>query len=68
MRKDGIFKPLWHSPSNHIIRLIFKPDYRRYNWLVTRYSHLPRYRKTKISVRGWNLIVPDIASFLHRVV
>lgn len=61
---NGLLKPFFYEPLKHIYRLFFDPEYRRYSWLVTRYGGTSRYVQHSICVHKWQLIVPDVASFL----
>ncbi len=60
---SGFVKTLWHDAAKHLYRLLFNVEYRRFFWLVAKYGRTPRYRQRNIRVQGWNLIVPDVASF-----
>jgi FkbM family methyltransferase len=64
MRRDGLFMPFVYDPLKHIYKLVKDAEYRRYHWLVTRYGRSPRYTPRLLTVQGWKLTVPDIASFL----
>ena len=64
MNGQGIFKTFYYDSLKHLFNLCFHPEYRRFNWLLTRYAGIPRFTKKKIRIHGWNLVVPDIASFL----
>lgn len=59
----GFFRPFWHEAAKHLYRLLFDTKYRRYFWLVAKYGATPRYHQREISVHGWKLLIPDIASF-----
>jgi len=64
MIHEGIIAPIIIEPLKHIYRMLFEPEYRYYSWLVTRYGRTKRFSLRKIIVHGWDIIVPDMASFL----
>lgn len=45
-------------------RALSEPEYRRYGFLRLKLRGKPRYIPTRVRVNGWNLEVPDVASFL----
>lgn len=60
----GIIQPAFYEAAKHIGKLCLRPDYRRLNWLYTRYGSVPRQTRRQIKVRGWQLEVPDVPTFL----
>lgn len=53
------------APSVHHLRdLIRDRRYREYQWLVSQLIDVPRFTEMRIKVRGWDLCMPDSASFL----
>lgn len=63
MNVDGLIAPFLYYPLKHAYRLIFDPEYRYYSWLVARYGRTKRFQRRNVRVHGWNLVVPDVASF-----
>jgi len=57
-------KPLYHEPAKHIYRLIFEVEYRKYRLLESKLRKIPRFRECRARVHGWELSIPDSASFL----
>jgi len=60
----GFLQPFWYQAARHVYRLLREEEYRRYWWLVLRYGGTPRYSRRTVSLQGWKLCVPDVASFL----
>jgi len=60
----GSLKPFWYDFGKTIYRSLFDGEFRRYLWLLFRYGRTRRYTGVTITVHGWTLNVPDIASFL----
>jgi len=61
---EGMIAPLFRIPLKHVWRLITDRNYREYCWLVSRYGRRPRYQTCTLKVRGNQLQIPDMASFL----
>lgn len=59
-----LFKTFFREPLKHGYKLATNPDYR--GWCVenSRLGRMERFRRCRGTVRGWNLAVPDAASFL----
>lgn len=64
MINRGLILPLLYEPARHIYRLMVDAAYRQYHWISFRHGWKSRYRESVISVRGYTLLVPDVASFL----
>jgi FkbM family methyltransferase len=62
--RDGIILPLIRTSGKHCHRLLTDAEYRRSQFFAARYARTPRYTEQRIRVHGWNLIVPDAASFV----
>lgn len=60
----GIIKPFIAEAGKHLLNLIGDDEYRNYNRLFSKLNSLPRYKECSGSVHGWNLSMPDGASFL----
>jgi FkbM family methyltransferase len=61
---SGFVRPFVNGPGRHVLNLVSKPAYRTYCRLESRYRHIPRFQEFRASVHGWDLRVPDSASFL----
>lgn len=59
-----LIKPLVREPLRHLQNLARDPEYRRWCWLDARLAFAPRFRERHAHVHGWNLSIPDAASFL----
>jgi FkbM family methyltransferase len=60
----GLIRPLWFEPVRHWYRLLTDPDYRTCALLETRLGGMPRFTPVCVKVHGWDLRLPDAASFL----
>jgi FkbM family methyltransferase len=60
----GLIKPLWFEPVRHCYRLLTDADYRTFSLLETRLRKVPRFTPLSVKVHGWDLHLPDSASFL----
>jgi FkbM family methyltransferase len=60
---EGLIAPLLREPAVHLYNLR-QEAYRNLALLGTRLSGAPRRSERKVSVHGWDLVVPDAASFL----
>jgi FkbM family methyltransferase len=56
--------PLVLGPAKHAIRLARDPEYRTYCRLEASLGRSPRRRECRARAHGWNLAIPDAASFL----
>lgn len=61
---DGLILPFLVDPAKHALRLATDSNYRAYSLLATRIGGTPRYTPRTVRVRGRQLAVPDVASFL----
>lgn len=61
---SGIVKPLFYEPLKHIYKLIFNDTYRTYSFLESKLRKMPRFTQCRVKVHGWELLLPDSASFL----
>lgn len=60
----GILKPLYYLSAEHLYKLVTDAEYRRYHLLALRLANRPRFESFNAKVSGWNLSLPDAASFL----
>lgn len=51
-------------PVRYVRRFVADRRYREFELLVGRYRHFPRFQEAKISLDGYDLLVPDVASLL----
>lgn len=58
-----LIKPLLREPLRHLSRLVSDPEYRRWCWLDARLAFAPRFAERRARVHGWDLAIPDAASF-----
>lgn len=56
--------PLVQGPAKHLLRIARDRDYRSYCSLDARLRNVPRRQECRARVDGWNLTIPDAASFL----
>lgn len=56
--------PLVRGPAKHLLRIARDRDYRAYCSLDAKLRNAPRRRECRARVGGWNLTIPDAASFL----
>jgi len=65
---EGLFKPLVYEPARHLIRLATDRTYRVHSLLASRFATTPRFSPCRARLYGWDLAIPDAASFLsaHR--
>lgn len=61
---NGLFKPFFFYPARHLYLLATDADYRNYHLLVSKLGSTPRFVPCTVKVSGWNLTLPDAASFL----
>lgn len=61
---ETLFAPLFRGPLKHLWRLARDREYRTFCGLCSRYGRSPRFVSRHIRVHGWDLEVPDAASFL----
>lgn len=59
-----LIKPFLREPVRHLLKLVHDPEYRRWCWLDARLAFAPRFSERHARVHGWNLAIPDAASFL----
>lgn len=58
-----LIKPLLREPVRHLYKLARDPEYRRWCWLDARLAFVPRFTERRARVHGWDLTIPDAASF-----
>ena len=63
-RIRGILRTLCVEPIKQFYRLITDREYFTYNLLAFKMMVVPRFTETRIRVHGWELYIPDSASFL----
>lgn len=61
---SGFVAPLLYEPARHVYRLLRKERYRTYCRVSSRLRRIPRFSECRVAVHGWDLRVPDSASFL----
>lgn len=59
----GCLKPFWYEAARNFYHVLSRREFRYYLWLVLKYGRTPRFSPRTITVRGWTLLVPDMASF-----
>jgi FkbM family methyltransferase len=64
LKQDSVIGGFFYGFVRHLIWLTKSPEYRRYAYLVARYSHFSRFKRTTIKLNGRLIDVPDVASFL----
>ena len=52
------------DPFRHLRRILSDEEYRQYWLLWAEFGRTPRFTLKEVKCRGWNLSVPDAASFL----
>lgn len=60
----GIIKPFYSETLKHLYNLFTDREYRTYSFLESRLRRVPRFKECSANVHGWNLRIPDSASFL----
>ncbi|MGH7680758.1 MAG: FkbM family methyltransferase [Candidatus Eiseniibacteriota bacterium] len=58
------FGPLVQGPAKHVLRIARDPDYRAFCSLDAKLRGVPRHQECRARVDGWDLTIPDAASFL----
>jgi len=53
-----------YRTAKFLYKLIADPNYRNYWIIKAKIARIPRYTKFKIKINGWDLHLPDSASFL----
>ncbi|MHB9094567.1 MAG: FkbM family methyltransferase [Eubacteriales bacterium] len=61
---SGIIQPLFYEPFKHAYKFVFNHRYRNYSILESKLRKVPRFTNCHARVNGWNLHIPDSASFL----
>jgi len=56
--------PLVQGPAKHVLRIARDRDYRSLCSLDAKLRGVPRFQERHARVNGWNLTIPDAASFL----
>jgi FkbM family methyltransferase len=62
--RNGLIGPIFRLCGKHCWRLLTEAEYRRSQFFATRYARAQRYTERKLRIHGWNLIAPDMASFV----
>ena len=57
-------KPFYFEALRHITRFIANSEYRKWCLLDAKLGGKQRFKEYKVSVNGWDLTIPDAASFL----
>lgn len=60
----NFLRPIYSGPAKHLYKFIFDDEYRKYWLLESRLRKIPRFTECRAKVHGWELIIPDSASFL----
>jgi FkbM family methyltransferase len=60
----GLFAPFLREPAIHLYKLFADEHYRTYSRLASQLGRVPRRTECRVRVHGWDLLVPDAASFL----
>ena len=61
---SGIIKPVFYEPLRHIYKMLFNNRYRTYSVLESKLRKIPRFTQCTARINGWDLALPDSASFL----
>ena len=59
----GLLKPFWYDAAKNVYRALFEKEFRHYLWLILKYGRTRRYTRLTVTVHGWKMTIPDIASF-----
>ena len=59
-----LIKPLYFEAVRHFYRFVTNPEYRKWCFLDAKLRNKKRFKMCKARVHGWDLIIPDSASFL----
>lgn len=62
--QDGLIKPVLFSLARHLYLLATDTGYRNYHLLASKLGSTSRFVACNAKVSGWNLALPDAASFL----
>ena len=59
-----LIKPFFYEPAKHLYKLLFDPEY--LSWCVqdAKIGNVSRFKECKAKVHGWDILLPDSASFL----
>ena len=60
----NFLKPIYYDPAKHLYKIISDDEYRKYWLLEARLRNIPRFKECRAKVHGWELMIPDSASFL----
>jgi FkbM family methyltransferase len=60
----GLLQPLFFEPTRHLYRLITDERYRTLSFLESKFLGVPRFTDFRAHAFGWELVIPDSASFL----
>jgi len=64
LKPNSIFGGAVYGLIKHIVWFFKSPHYRQHALLVSKYSHVPRFKKISIAINNRSIEVPDVASFL----
>ena len=59
-----LIKPFFHEPARHLYKLTSDADYRSWCIQDAKLSKIERFKECKTRIRGWDIVLPDAASFL----
>jgi FkbM family methyltransferase len=59
-----LIRPFFHAPARHLYKLVTDREYRVWCIQDARLGHVPRFRECRTKVHGWDISLPDSASFL----
>ena len=59
-----LFKPFFYEPAKHVYWLLRDPEYVKWCIQDAKLGHIRRFRECKTRVHGWDILIPDSASFL----
>ena len=60
----SLIRPFYYEPIKHLYYLISKKEYRTHVFLQLKFNSVKRYQEKKIKLDDWELLVPDVVSFL----
>jgi FkbM family methyltransferase len=59
-----LIKPFFYEPAKHLYKLLCDPEYLSWCVLDAKLGNVSRFKECKAKVHGWNMQLPDSASFL----
>jgi len=60
-----LIKPFYFEAVRHLYRFVKNPEYRKWCILDAKLRNKKRFKTCKARVNGWDLTIPDSASFLY---